>query len=157
MKRRKRRLGPKELQRLAVLFVVLAGLLGGLGGFLTAQPDPSLSRAEGSLIRIAAFAMAIAGALLLLRVVDILLLFDEAAARRRSLMALIIGLVAQLLGCLALSLHDNGSPSRFAAGLTEWLLLTGIGAALGGFISVLWVFGGTKAGEKMERMNDEDW
>ena len=155
--KRSRRLGPQELQRRAFLSMLGAGIVGGIGGFLTAEPDPLLTRSGGSLIRIAAFALAVTGAILALRVVDILLLFDESGVRRRSLLTLIAGLLLSLLACVLLSLDGTDSLTKTVGALAEGLLMTGIGASLAGFLSVLWVFGGARAGEKMERMNDEDW
>ena len=73
------------------------------------------------------------------------------------MLTLIAGVSLSLLACVLLSLDPADSQSKTVSGFAEGFLLSGIGATLAGFLSVLWVFGGAKAGEKMERMNDEDW
>jgi hypothetical protein len=97
--------------------------------------------------------LVLGGSALEARSADLLFTFAPAQTRRRALILLITGLVAFLFACVLLSKLDQPI-FRGAAGA---LLMGGIGIGAGGLFSLVWIYGGNYAAERIQDRANDDW
>jgi drug/metabolite transporter (DMT)-like permease len=156
-RRRRRRLGPRQLNWLAITLILLSGLLAGFVGFTRGGDASSTSLGTAAFLRFVALLLLVAGTILSVRSVDILILFDEGDARRRALIQLLIGLVGSLLSCVLLATDRGTEASRILTGVGQGILFAGVGLFLAGLVGSLWAYGASYAANRIEKLNEEDW
>jgi hypothetical protein len=93
------------------------------------------------------------GSVLEARSADFFFTFAPAQTRRRALILLITGLVAFLFACVLLSELDQ----PFLRGAAGALLMGGIGIGAGGLFSLVWIYGGNYAAERIQDRANDDW
>jgi hypothetical protein len=97
--------------------------------------------------------LVLGGSVLEARSADLLFTFASAQTRRRALILLITGLVEFVIACVLLSKLDQPI-LRGAAGA---LLMGGIGIGAGGLFSLVWIYGGNYAAERIQDRAKDDW
>lgn len=136
-------------RRLGFMLVVLAGVLVGVATWLRGGGGGPGTR----LIDVVALLSLVAGAVIATRADEPALTAGVPAARRRALLALAGGLFLLLLGCILLQAADEAS--RLVRALLAGAAVAGSGALLVGLLSLGWVYGGSYAADRIERMDDE--
>ena len=157
MTRRCRGLGPRQQQRLALLLILGCAALAGLGAYLRAAAGPGESSSAGYLLETVSLLVATGAAAWQARIAGILILFDPKAVRRRAILSLLAGICAALGGCIAISTIEPDRYENALSALSEAGIFGGLGLGLAGFFSLAWAFGMGYAGERIERMGEEDW
>jgi hypothetical protein len=137
------------MRRLGYALVAVAAGLAGLAAAWRAAGGPNGTY----LLDVAAWFLAVSGAVLEARVGTLLMGFALVPARRRALLMTVAGLLAFLLGCLLFSVGTDGATVlRFFAGAG---LIGGIGLGLGGLFTLAGHYGGDYAASRIARMDDD--
>ncbi|CAN5570170.1 hypothetical protein BH23CHL4_BH23CHL4_02910 [soil metagenome] len=156
-RRIRRRMGPLEQQRLALLLIWVSAALAGWGGYLRAAAGPGESGAGGYLMGTAALLVAAGAAGWQARVAGMLILFNPKAIRRRAILSLLAGICTALVGCVVVSTIETDRYGHFVRALAEAGIAGGFGLGLAGFLSLAWTLGMGYAGARIERLSEEDW
>lgn len=154
MRRRWRRFfaNPIQLHRISQLMVALCAAVALLAAWLR-------ERGGGSgtyLLDTLAMLIAIFSAVLDTRYASFMGDFRPEAVRRGSLIRLIVGCLALLVGCIVASIEVNGRAGEWVGVAGYGLLFAGLAVGLGGLIRFLAVQGAGYAARKVqERLDDE--
>lgn len=132
-------------------------VVAGLGAGLRTSDDVGGARSIGYLLSVAGLFLVVGSAAWRARVSEILLLFDPDGIRRRAILSLLAGMFAALSGCIAASAFEPGRYRALVQGVLEGMMIGGFGLGLAGFLTLAWVFGMARAGERIERLSDQDW
>jgi hypothetical protein len=146
-------MGPLEQQRIALLVIAGCAAVAGLGAYMRAESGAS----SGYLLETVAMLVAVFAAAWRARLAGILILLDPKAVRRRAILSLLAGICAALVGCIAVSTIETDRYDSALRALAETAIVGGLGLGLAGFFSLAWAFGMGYAGERIERMGEEDW
>lgn len=143
---RRRNRSPLAVRRIAYALIALAALIGGLSG---AEESP-----VGMIV---VLVLSIAAAGCYVRAADFLLDFDYRGVRRQATLLTVAGFGAALTGCVVASQLVDGDMPILARTLGYAGIGGGIAAGLSGFVTLLWSFSGTYAGEQIEKRSNEEW
>ncbi|MGH2562257.1 MAG: hypothetical protein ACRDJH_24625 [Thermomicrobiales bacterium] len=139
---------PRRLRRYGHLNVAFAAALAGAAAAWRARGGPNGTY----LFDVAAWLLAVGGAVSEARVGTLLFGFAPVPARRRALLLTLLGLLTFLLSCV---LYAVGSADNEAIrGVAGAALIGGIGLGLGGLFTLAAYYGGDYAASRIERMDD---
>ena len=142
---------PSHLRRLGYGALGLGAALASTG---TLVRDTSDSNAWTYLLDALAWLLAVAGAVAEARVSAILSAFQPEPARRRATILLCFGILAALGACVLLStLDQDGVAVAIRTGAAA-LLIGGIGAGLGGGLSLALTAGARYAADRLANLDD---
>jgi hypothetical protein len=145
---------PSLLHRVSQAMIALSAIIAFFAAFLRE------SRSAGSstyLIDVAALLAAIVSAIFDGQYASILGDFQPNSLRRGSLLRLMIGVLAMLLGCVVASMDFEPRDGDLIQAAAYGVLFAGIALALGGVIRILLVDGARYASEKVQERLDDDY
>jgi hypothetical protein len=142
---------------MGIAWVLAGAFMAGLGAHLRLQAEGTGGRPGTYLLDAGAWLLALTGAILEARAADVLAAFEDRSVRRRATALLGVGLATAIMGCIVASGVGSDSTSGWVRAGASAALIVGFGLGLGGLLSLLWVAGGTYAGERIERLSEEDW
>ncbi len=142
---------PSHLRQLGYVSVGLGAALGATGTLLR---DTSDDNSWTYVLDAAGLLLAIAGAVAEARVSTIFSAFQPESARRRATLLLCLGILAALGACVLLSsLEGDGTAVAIRTGAAA-LLIVGIGAGLGGGLSLAATVGVRYAADRLANLDD---
>jgi hypothetical protein len=101
--------------------------------------------------------LAVAGAVVEVRVGDLLLTAGQPGARRRALLFAVGGIGTALVACATIPLRSSGASASPLRAALAAVLVGGFGVGLGGLATLGWFYGGRYAERRIERMGEDDW
>lgn len=155
--RRRRRMGPLQQQRLALSIIILGAFLAGLGAYQRANSEGSGGGSGWYLLDTAGLLLVAVAAVWQARLGGILIVFDPKAVRRRAILSMLAGICTALTGCVTASKIENDASDAALRAFTEAGIVGGIGLGLAGFLTLAWAFGMGYAGDRINRLSEEDW
>ena len=107
------------------------------------------------LLDVGGWLLAVAGAVAEARVNLIFAGFQADAVRRRATVLTIVGIIAALAGCVALSTVATTGTVSLARAVAAAFLVGGVGAGLGGILSLAVTSGARYAADRLANLDHE--
>ncbi|HEY7032141.1 MAG TPA: hypothetical protein VH482_12460 [Thermomicrobiales bacterium] len=149
---------PLALRRLGLGLVLVGALFAGVAAWLRGRLVPgSTWHSATYLLDVAGWLLAVAGAVVEVRVGDLLLTAGQPGARRRALLFAVGGIGTALVACATIPLRSSGASASPLRAALAAVLVGGFGVGLGGLATLGWFYGGRYAERRIERMGEDDW
>jgi hypothetical protein len=143
---------PLDLRRISLGLILAGAVLAGLGDGI--RSTSGTGEANWTFfLDVIGLLLAVAGGVLEAKSADIMFDFAPAETRFRALVRLIAAFPAALIILVSLNSLDL-SVLRGAAGS---LLVLCVGIGLGGLFSLVWIYGGNYAAERIQDRANDDW
>jgi hypothetical protein len=156
--RRARFADPLRLRRLGLALVAGGAVLAAVAAVLRGQGRPGTPGHSATyLLDVAAWFLAVAGAVVEARVGDRLLAVGQRGARQRAVLFSVGGLGAMLCACVTISLGSSGASGTPLRAALAAVMVGGLGVGLGGLATLGWFYGGRYAADRIQRMGEDDW
>ncbi len=156
-RRRHRRIGPAQQVQAASGLLLTGALVSGCGAYYRLSSRAGGPANLGYLAETLGLFLAVAGAVWLTKAADMLVVFEPMRVRSRAILFLLAGIGTTLIACVAASVIQAGRHNAGFRAVVDGAIVGGIGLGLAGFLMLLWAFGLRYAGERIERLSEEDW